>query len=189
MGDSGCFVGDGSAVGTNNQGAVQSLTEPLAPSVGLTVRVVLLAQWLRGGLAVAVLLTAVVVLLAQVLLGRAWGRQQWPGGSSRAVCPHRTSSTGLESEDIPPCYPGDTRALSPRSAPSTLDFPPTNTTGCPHSGPRTRPPQWAPASSVSRQPHIAQHPGATGRNARSLTPRPRQECAPGPTGLPCWEGR
>ena len=34
----------------------------------LTVSVVLLAEWLRGGLAVAVLLAPVVLLLAQVLL-------------------------------------------------------------------------------------------------------------------------
>lgn len=36
---------------------------------GLTVRVVLLAHGLRGGLAVSVLLASVVLLLAQVLLG------------------------------------------------------------------------------------------------------------------------
>lgn len=41
---------------------------------GLTVSVVLLAERLRGRLAVAVLLTPVVLLLAQVLLGRACGR-------------------------------------------------------------------------------------------------------------------
>lgn len=38
---------------------------------GLTVSVVLLAERLRGRLAVAVLLASVVLLLAQVLLGRA----------------------------------------------------------------------------------------------------------------------
>lgn len=41
---------------------------------GLTVSVVLLAERLRGRLAVAVLLAPVVLLLAQVLLGRACGQ-------------------------------------------------------------------------------------------------------------------
>lgn len=50
---------------------------------GLTVRVVLLAHGLRGGLAVSVLLASVVLLLAQVLLGRAWGQD----GNSATVLP------------------------------------------------------------------------------------------------------
>lgn len=187
MGDSGCFAGDGSAGGTNNQGAVRApgpergphrqgstagSVAPRRPGCGRTAH----RRSSPPGPGTA---------------GTSLGATTWPGGSSGALCLHRTTSTGLESEDIPPCYPGDTRALSPRSAPSTLDFPLTNTTACPYIGPRARPPQWAPASSVSRQPRTAdpQHPCATGRNTRSLTPRPRQECAPGHTGLPCWEGR
>lgn len=63
--------------GSARRAAVRSLRDPgvaAGAGAGLTVRVVLLAHGLRGGLAVAVLLATVVFLLAQVLLGRPWGR-------------------------------------------------------------------------------------------------------------------
>lgn len=78
-----------------------------------------------------------------------------PGGHTGPSALTKTSSTGLESADTPPCHP---------------QYPglPADKHSClPPRSPRARHPPVAPASCDP------QHPHAIGRDAQSLTPRPR----------------
>lgn len=160
--------------GTRARGTPDALLADGRGGAGLTVRVVLLAHGLRGGLAVSVLLASVVLLLAQVLLGRAWGR-----AGTRDVTSARS-----------PVTDGLLDAHTYTQPPQPLRWP-LHLTQPPRAAPAWPPPGPAPAhgrrsfAGPTRPPPSSRHPKG---HAKPHAPRlPGQRDAA--RALPCWEGR
>lgn len=164
-------------------GAAARRPQAPAPSArGPTVGVVLLAQRLRGGLAVAVLLAPVVLLLAQVLLRRAWGRAAGSGRYHGTSHPRESILGGPRGMGHPPCHPGDA-GHCPHARPPVPRIPSHKHRLRPHPHGRLQEDAGfrGPRGSNPQRPHVTPRPGPTRpRVARTLLRGPVGRQGPRP---------